>query len=358
MTKKIAIISALALMLASCGSTGEQDPKTSSTKETTTTASETVSISESVPEEITLNDVNHWATQDIWNKGFCDIDSYVKRGKDSTGKDMDIEFTISSLKKAMEKKDSYNEFLHTTYDSNPDYEQLLLSWDKMIEQTDILFEKVTTETPRPSDDTYEFNNDLFIQYYMSFYSECNSLSKGSSVIITKTETKATETTAPEESEPETTTTTTEPEEVKTEKLLMVKEIVGDDPQAFINAILAEDGILSADQNDDGSVTIVCTEEKYIEYRDSYKQSSKDTISGNVQEGKYPTVTAVSYDDDLYEFYITVTDYDAFMNGPDVSLKWQIAFSAGFYHTSLYEDNTLILHYLDQDGNEIASEELK
>lgn len=355
MTKKIAIISALALMLASCGSTGEQDPKTSSTKETTTTASETVSILESVPEEITLKDVNHWATQDIWNKGFCDIDSYVKRGKDSTGKDMDIEFTISSLKKAMEKKDSYNEFIHNNY---ADYEQLLLSWDKMIEQTDILFEKVKTEIPRPSDDTYEFSSDLFHQYFMSFYSECNSLSKGNSVIITKTETKTTETTAPEESEPETTTTTAEPEEVKTEKLLMVKEVVGDDPQAFIDQTLAEDGILSAELNDDGSVAVVCTKEKYIEYRNNLNQTSKDSITEKVQEGTYPTVTAVSFDDELTEFYITVSDYDAFKNGTDVYFTWQIALSAGFYHATLYEDTTLILHYLDQDGNEIASEELK
>ncbi|GEM_PF-3118498 len=353
MTKKIAIISALALMLASCGSTGEQDPNTSSTKETTTTASETVSILENVPEEeITLRDVQNWATSDIWDKGFCDIGYYVKTGKDATGRDIDIEFSISNLKNAMVKKDIYNEFLHNNY---ADCEQLLLSWDKMIEQTDILFEKVTAETPRPSDDTYEFSSDLFHQYFMSFYSECNSLSKGSSVIITKTEAKTTETTAPKESEPETTTTTAKPEEAKTEKLLMVKEVVGDDPQAFIDQTLAEDGILSAELNDDGSVTIVCTEERYIEYRDSCRQSSRDTISGKVQEGKYPTVTAVSYDDDLYEFYITVTDYDAFINGPDVSLKWQIAFSAGFYHTAFYKDNTLTLHYLDQNGNEITSE---
>ncbi|MCR5020295.1 hypothetical protein [Ruminococcus sp.] len=350
MTKKIALISSLALMLASCGSTGEQDPKISTNKETTTTASETVSISESVlEEEITLRDVQNWATSDIWNKGFCDIGYYVKTGKDSTGRDIDIEFSINNLKIAMGKKDIYNEFLHNNY---ADYEQLLLSWDKMIEQTDILFEKVTTETPRPNDESYEFNNDLFHQYYMSFYSECNSPTKGAAV----TTAEKTETEKPEESVPET-TTTAEPEEVKTEKLLAAKEIVGDDPQAFINAILAEDDVLSADQNDDGSVTIVCTEEKYIEYCDSYRQSSRNTISGKVQEGKYPTVTAVSYDDDLYEFYITVTDYDAFINGPDVSFKWQIAFSAGFYHAALYKDNTLTLHYLDQNGNEITSEVL-
>ena len=342
MTKKIAIISALALMLASCGSTGEQDPKTSSTKETTTTTAETVSISESVPEEeITLRDVQNWATSDIWNKGFCDIGYYVKTGKDATGRDIDIEFSISNLKNAMEKKDIYNEFIHNNY---ADYEQLLLSWDKMIEQTDNLFEKVTTETPRPSDDTYEFSSDLFHQYYMSFYSECNSLSKGSSVVITKTETKATETTAPEE--------------VKTEKLLMVKEVVGDDPQAFIDQTLAEDGILSAELNDDGSVAVVCTKEKYIEYRNNLNQTSKDSITEKVQEGTYPTVTAVSFDDELTEFYITVSDYDAFKNGTDVYFTWQIALSAGFYHATLYEDTTLILHYLDQDGNEIASEELK
>jgi hypothetical protein len=258
MTTKIAIISALALMLASCGSTGEQDPKTSSTKETTT-ASETVSISESVPEEITLKDVNHWATQDIWNKGFCDIDSYVKRGKDSTGKDMDIEFTISSLKKAMAKKDIYNEFIHNNY---ADYEQLLLSWDKMIEQTDILFEKVTTETPRPNDESYEFSSDLFYQYYMSFYSECNSPTKGTAVTTTteKAESEAPETTTTkiEEEDP---VTEPEPEDEPTVLVTLPQTMVGNDPESYIKMVRIEDGVISAELNDDGTVDIVYTEKK-------------------------------------------------------------------------------------------------
>ncbi len=355
MTKKIAIISALALMLASCGSTGEQDPKTSSTKETTTTASETVSISESVPEEeITLRDVQNWATSDIWNKGFCDIGYYVKTGKDATGRDIDIEFSINNLKIAMVKKDIYNEFIHNNY---ADYEQLLLSWDKMIEQTDILFEKVTTETPRPSDDTYEFSSDLFKQYYMSFYSECNSLSKGSSVVITKTETKATETTAPEESEPETATTTAEPEEEPTRKIVIVKELFGDDPQNYINQTLNEDGVIFAELNNDGNAEITLTEEKYNEFRDALEVSTRQSVDELLDKGNYSTIDSITYNDELTDFYVTLADYDAYQNSMDSVFKLQIGLSVGFYHTALQEDNTLTIHYLDQSGNEITSEVL-
>lgn len=351
MNKKIVMISILALMLASCGSTGQQNPKTSSTKETTTTAAETVSISESVPEEeITLRDVQNWATTDIWNKGFCDIGYYVRTGKDATGKDIDIDFSINNLKTAMEKKNGYNEFIHNNY---ADYEQLLLSWDKMIEQTDILFEKVTTETPRPNDESYEFSNDLFRQYYMSFYSECNSPTKGSAV----TTTEKIETEAPEDSVPETTTTTAAPEEEPTKKIVIVKELFGDDPQNYINQVLNEDGVISAELNDDGNVEITYTKEKYIEFRDALEVSTRQSVDELLDKGNYSTIDSITYNDELTDFYVMLTDYDAYQNSMDSVFRLQIGLSVGFYHTALQEDNTLTIHYLDQSGNEITSEVL-
>lgn len=356
MTKKIAIISALALMLASCGSTGEQDPKISSTKETTTTASETVSISESVTEEeITLRDVQNWATADIWNKGFCDIGYYVKTGKDSTGRDIDIEFSISNLKNAMAKKDIYNEFIHNNY---ADYEQLLISWDKMIEQTDILFEKVTTETPRPNDESYEFSNDLFHQYFMSFYSECNSPTKGTAVTTKeKAESEAPETTTTTTTKIEEEDPVTEPEDEPTVLVTLPQTMVGNDPESYIKMARAEDGVISAELNDDGTVDIVYTEKKYTQICDEALTSSTDIIDRMLEKGNYTTITSITYNDDLTEFFVTVTDYNAYQSSMDSAFKIQLSICVGMYHAFLQDNATIIIHYLDQSGNEYDFEEL-
>ena len=98
-------------------------------------------------------------------------------GTNSVGEQMDIDFTVSNLKIAMEKKDEYNAFIHTLDDSVPEQAQLINAWDKMMEQTDILYTKAITDTPRPSDETYEFNTDLFKQYFDTFYEVAMELDK-------------------------------------------------------------------------------------------------------------------------------------------------------------------------------------
>lgn len=237
MTKKIAIISALALMLASCGSTGEQDPKISSTKETTTTASETVSISESVPEDITIAD-----------------SSEIMKETEASGEKQPI---------------------------------------------------VTTEI-------HEFDDS---------------------------------------------TTETKLIEEETVKVSVVKEMVGNDPQSYIDQILTEDGVISAELKDDGSVDVTFTKERYIKACEDMLQSSKGIIDNMLEKGNYTTITSITYNDDLSEIYVSLSDYNAYQNSMDSLFKWQLGATAGLYHKFLQDDATIMIHYLDQGGNEYASESL-
>ena len=243
MNKKMVLISVLALMLASCGSTtGEQDSKASTTKETTTTTttSETISILESVPE----------------------------------------------------------------VDSSEDM----------------------TETKAPIVTTELHNED--------------------------------ESLPPNEFEVTETKTLLEiEEEKKTVKASMSKDMIGSDPQNYINALLNEDGVIAAEINAEGGVDIVYTEEKYTEVCNKYKQSSQDIIDRMLDRGTYSTITSISYNDDLTEIYVTLTDYDAYQNSTDHFFKWQLGATAGLYHKFLQDDADVMIYYLDQDGYEYASESL-
>lgn len=164
----------LALALTACG---DDSSSKSSKKKNAKAESSSVSASATEKTDIRLNDVTSWATGKIWNDGFCDIYHYVESGTNSVGDQMDIDFTVSNLKIAMEKKDEYNAFIHTLDDSVPEQAQLINAWDKMMEQTDILYTKAITDTPRPSDETYEFNTDLFKQYFDTFYEVAMELDK-------------------------------------------------------------------------------------------------------------------------------------------------------------------------------------
>jgi uncharacterized iron-regulated protein len=243
MTTKIAIISALALMLASCGSTGEQDPKTSSAKETTTTASETVSISESVPEE---------------------------------------EITIADSSEIMAETEA------------PETKQPI----------------VTTEIHELDDSTTETKLILDVQ-----------------------------------------------KEEETVNVSVVKEMVGNDPQSYIDQILTEDGVISAELKDDGSVDVVFTKERYIKACEDMLQSSKGIIDNLLEKGDYTTITSITYNDDLSEIYVSLSDYNAYQNSMDSLFKWQLGATAGLYHKFLQDNATIMIHYLDQGGNEYASESL-
>lgn len=163
MKKLICILTVLSCltMLAACESDDDDSPKKSKSKAVS---------SQSQTSDIKLSDVVNWATGDIWNKGFCDIYHYVEDGKGSTGQQLDIEFTVENLKIAYEKKEEYNDYIHSLDGSISEQAQLINAWDKMCGEMDALYTKATNETPKAADPSYEFNTDLFKQYFDVFYS--------------------------------------------------------------------------------------------------------------------------------------------------------------------------------------------
>jgi hypothetical protein len=179
MKKYLSVLFAATMLISLCGCSSGKS-KSESTKAETSSANETVEATTAketeisteattFKEKINLTDVCNWVTSDIWNKGFCDISHYVEDGKSSTGETMDIEFTISNLKNAMDKKDDYNKFILSLDDSIAEQEQLKEAWKKMIEQVDMLYNQVINTTPTAADKTYSFDTGLFKQYYDTFY---------------------------------------------------------------------------------------------------------------------------------------------------------------------------------------------
>lgn len=120
-----------------------------------------------IGEEKTLDiaTVNNWYIGEIWNP-ITSFRDYIESGTDSSGEQFDADFAYDKYTKALEKKDEYTTFIHDNY---PD---IASTWDKMMEQVDIINKNL--------DDGYEvgseeINTDLLSQYGESFYEYCNSL---------------------------------------------------------------------------------------------------------------------------------------------------------------------------------------
>lgn len=134
--------------------------------------------------------------------------------------------------------------------------------------------------------------------------------------------------------------------------------VGGDPQAYADNLRGEDGVLSAEPNADGGVDVVFTEEKYISSCENVKNSAMEIIDGMLNKNSYSTITSIAYNDELTDFYVTVTDQDAYNNSMDSFFKLQVGIAAGMYHTYRQDNAVLTVHMLDQNGNEFLTETLE
>jgi hypothetical protein len=170
MKKLLCVLAALtcAINLAACGSSSDDNDS----------GEEFINLagtSDNKQEELTLHTISRWLTREIWNDGFCDISWYVKNGTNATGGELDIDFLLDNLKYSYSKKAEYDEYINSLDDSIEIQAQLINAWNKTSEQIDILYNKVTSEKPRPKDATYEFNTDLYIQYHDKFEEYCNEI---------------------------------------------------------------------------------------------------------------------------------------------------------------------------------------
>ena len=132
------------------------DAKTEATTNETTTPEQ----DEAKYYDVDVSDAYDWLVSDVCNKGLRKIDSALKSNDDS----FDMDFCIANLKADYSKKEQFNEIIHALDDSIPEQEQLILAWDKSLEQADSLIDIAESGTMNADN----FNCDLFNQYSHQF----------------------------------------------------------------------------------------------------------------------------------------------------------------------------------------------
>lgn len=105
-----------------------------------------------------LFEIDNFIIGDIWNDGFCDIDHYLYDGTGSYGQELDIDFTIMQLDKAMEKKAEYDIYIDGLDDS---YEDIKYVWSKLSPEIDTIYSEIKSGAE-------SINTDLFVQYRDAF----------------------------------------------------------------------------------------------------------------------------------------------------------------------------------------------
>lgn len=110
--------------------------------------------------DLDVSDAYDWLVSDVCNKGLRKIDSALKSNDNS----FDMDFCIANLKIDYGKKEQFNEIIHALDDSIPEQAQLILAWDKSLEQADSLVDIAESGTMNADN----FNLDLFDQYSHQF----------------------------------------------------------------------------------------------------------------------------------------------------------------------------------------------
>jgi uncharacterized protein YceK len=110
--------------------------------------------------DVDVSDAYDWLVSDVCNKGLREIDSALKSNDES----FDMDFCIANLKIYYGKKEHFDKIIHALDDSIPEQAQLILAWDKSLEQADSLVDVAESGTMNADN----FNLDLFDQYSHQF----------------------------------------------------------------------------------------------------------------------------------------------------------------------------------------------
>ena len=369
------------LNLTACGSSSDSSSNLETTTASAIASSESTSAATSkvdeVDEDINLSSICSWVTSKIWNDGFCNIYHYVESGKDAIGQEMDIEFTIDNLKIAYAKKDAYNDYIQSLDDSIPEQAQLINAWNKMNEQIDILYKKVTTELPRPADKTYEFKYSLFKQYFDTFYDLCFEIDDP---VLKKTKNASGHTTSNTEtmSAAAVTQTTTKPisEDSSNNKdvdlddinvsrvngdviLTMPSDIISSDEENSFEDILKNPHIKGVTDNGDGTVKVVIPESEYDALMNEIHAQFAESIKEIVQSEEYSTITDIKFNDEFTSFKIYVTDQQSFDDSTDSIVFLSLYLIAGYYayfDGREVTEEDLEIRLFDANGNEFFEED--
>lgn len=120
-----------------------------------------------------LKTINNEFVTELWNEVFCDISHYIVRGTNSTGGELDIEYTIRKADNLMQKRDEYNNYIENLSDN--EFAEIKYVWSKLINEIDTLYAKLKNKTPSANDSTYEFSIDNLDTYSDDFGKELKKI---------------------------------------------------------------------------------------------------------------------------------------------------------------------------------------
>lgn len=118
-----------------------------------------------------LPEICNFATVDIWNYGFCNIEWYEGNGTDSWGQELDIDKTLNDLDKSIVQMVIYNSYIESL--QGEEYADLKLAWDNLYEVCNSLYGIIALSKPTPYHIDDAFNTDNFITFLDEFVEECS-----------------------------------------------------------------------------------------------------------------------------------------------------------------------------------------
>lgn len=162
MKKILTLLAAFTILvgMTACGSKPAVETQ-SETKQTATSSLESTSEQTEDP-MAQITEARNWLVGDVWNP-MTSVRDYYETGKGSSGEEIDPEFLIAQLTKAMEKKAGYDKQMS---ELPAEFDELKSYWGKASEQIDIFWAYIQEHPLEVTGET--FNTDLFSQYFQAF----------------------------------------------------------------------------------------------------------------------------------------------------------------------------------------------
>jgi hypothetical protein len=149
----------------------EKDAFNAMRKTFTELVPDTADVNQPSPETM-LNEIRNFIISDIWNDGFIDVSWYMGSGTSSTGQNLDIDFTIQQLGKAITKKKEYDTYMNSL---DTKYDSLKQIWTKLSGEIDSLYKEIEGSPPQANVKNSNFNTGILKQYMDAFGKEVNDL---------------------------------------------------------------------------------------------------------------------------------------------------------------------------------------
>lgn len=114
-----------------------------------------------------LRSAYNWQCTDIWNNGFCDIYHYIESGTNSLGYKMNINTTVKNVKKALKKKNNWNNFV--TSIEVKKFNKYKSTWNKLYKEM-LFLEKCLNKGIPKANSNYYFPYEKYSSYLWNLLS--------------------------------------------------------------------------------------------------------------------------------------------------------------------------------------------